>query len=140
MNTQIDQIIISNEYIENRNYDFLLNSKQNEFYGKNVFFTQGLKGNRFVYFQIIGNLGGTANDFDFNIQTEYYIIANSLMDNLKAGIIDVQLEELEKKLNGKGKKYTHLKIISTETFIKFVVNRCLAIGDQVTLNLINSVK
>jgi len=107
MTTQNNQILIDTEYIENRNSYFLLNSKPNIFYGKNVFFTEGLNEFRFVYFQIIGNLGGTANDFDFSVQTDFYIIANSLIDRLKNGIRDIQIEDLERKLNAKGKRYTH---------------------------------
>jgi hypothetical protein len=140
MTGEIDQILINRTTIENSTSNFLLNSKTNPFYNKNIFFTGGLRGNRFVYFQILGNLGGTANDFDFSIQTDYYVISDSIIEKLILGIKDIQLEELEQKINAKGKKYKHLQIITEEALLKHIMKRCLSINDQVTLNLITSVK
>ena len=135
-----DQIVIDLKYLEERNKYFLSSSEQNAFYGKNVYFTQGLIKDKYVYFQILGNLGAMATDFDFSPQTEFFIISRVLVDKLREGLKDTQLVDLEGKLNAKGKKYTHLQIISADTLLKFVENRCLVINDQVPLNLINRVK
>ena len=132
-------ITIDIQTIDKFSNDFLESSKSNPFYGKNIFFTQGLRTIKYIEFQIIGNLGGYADDNEFNTETDYYVIADSLIKDLQYGKKDDQLQELEKKINAKGKKHEKLKIISEVVFLKFVKKRCDEIGDNVTLNLINQV-
>jgi hypothetical protein len=84
MDTQ-KHITIDNDTIDKFSDDFLTTSKSNPFYDKNIFFTQGLWTTKYTEFQIIGNLGGWANDYEFNTQTEYYIIADSLLKDLRTG-------------------------------------------------------
>lgn len=132
-------ITIDSATIEKRSNDFLQNSESNPFYDKDVYFTQKLKGYKYVEFQIIGNLGGHPNDYEFNTNTDYFIIGDSLIMDLKDGKKDEQLIDLEKRLNEKGKKYNQLKIISESAFLKHIRKRCEEIGDKVTLNLINLV-
>lgn len=76
-------IIIDPTYIERSTNSFLANTKSNPFYDKHVFFTQGLKVSKYIEFQIIGNLGGRGDDIEYNSQTDYYIIADSIVDALK---------------------------------------------------------
>jgi hypothetical protein len=110
---------------------FLEKSKPNQFYDKNVFFTQKLRGSKYNQFQVIGNLGGIPTDTDF------YIISDFIFEEVKCGIIDTQLVELGKKLNSKGKKHTKLKVLTEKVFLEHIHKRCLKINDQVTLHLIS---
>ena len=121
METQ-DHITIDNNTIDKFSDDFLTTSKSNPFYDKNICFTQGLRTTKYIEFQIIGNLGGWANDYEFNTETDYYIIADSLIEDLQTGRKDEQLQQLEKKINAKGKKHLKLKIISETAFLKHVKN------------------
>ena len=132
-------ITIDNDYIDKFSNDFLTTSTSNPFYDKNIFFTQGLRTTKYIEFQIIGNLGGLANDSEFNTETDYFIIADSLIENLRTGKKDDQLQQLEKKINAKGKKYDKLIIISEYSFLLHIRKRCNEIGDNVTLDLINQV-
>jgi hypothetical protein len=119
-----EHITIDNITIEKFSDDFLTTSRSNPFYNKNIFFTQGLRTTKYTEFQIIGNLGGWANDYEFNTETDYYIIADSLLKDLRMGMKDEQLQQLEKKINAKGKKHEKLKIISESAFLKHIKKRC----------------
>lgn len=138
MDTQ-EYIRIDIDAIDKFSNDFLNTSKTNPFYDMNIFFTQGLQTTKYTEFQIIGNLGGWANDNEFKADTDYYIIADSLIRDLRKGKKGEQLQQLEKKINAKGKKHEKLKILSETTFLKHVKKRCEEINDNVTLDLINRV-
>jgi hypothetical protein len=124
-----------NSYSEN----FLQKSKSNQFYDKQVFFTQKLCCSRHKQFQVIGNLGGIPTDTEFTPETDFYIISDFIFEELKQGFKDNQLIELEDKLNAKGKKYGKLKILTEKVFLEHIQQRCLMINDQVTLDLIKDV-
>lgn len=132
-------ITIDLTYIERSSNGFLANIKTNPFYDKHVFFTQGLKASKYVEFQIIGNLGGRGDDIEYNSQTDYYLIADSIIDALKRGIANNELKILEQKLNAKGGKRISVKILSETALLRHVHKRCIEIGDEVTLALINRV-
>jgi len=138
MNEQ-QHVTINLDNIEKFSNEFLTNIKSNPFYNKNVFFTQGLRATKYIEFQIIGNLGGHANDYEFNTETDYYIIADNFINDLRTGKKDTQLQQLEKKINAKGKKHENLEILSETAFLKHIRKRCQEIGDNVTLDLINQV-
>lgn len=118
---------------------FIEQSKSNQFYNKNVFFTQKLEGSKYNQFQVIGNLGGIPSESEFTSETDFYIISNEILKDLKNGNIDNQILELEKKINSKGKKHTKLKILTEKIFLEHIHKRCLEINDQVTLNLIKNI-
>lgn len=132
-------IKIDAETIEKFSNEFLLSSKSNPFYNKNVFFTSGLRTLKYNEFQIIGNLGGWANDNEFNTKTDYFIIADRLIDDLKEGKVDEQIQQLEIIINAKGKKYKKLKIISEIALLNHIVKRCYEINDKVNLRLLNKI-
>jgi len=116
---------------------FLEKSKPNQFYDKNVFFSKKLRGSKYIQFQVIGNLGGFPTDAEFSVaDTDFFIISDFIIEELKRGIKDEQLIELEKKINLKEKKHTKLKILTEKVFLKHIYERCLNINDQATLHLI----
>lgn len=133
---QTEKIEINENSINSFIEIFLEKSKPNQFYDKNVFFTQKLQGSKNNQFQVIGNLGGLPTNTEFSSDTDYYIISDFIFEELKLGNIDSQLIELEKKINSKGKKHTKLKVLTEKVFLKHIHERCLNINDQVTLNLI----
>jgi hypothetical protein len=115
---------------------FIEQSKSNQFYNKNVFFTQKLKGSQYNQFQVIGNLGGIPSDSEFTSETGFYIISNKIFEDLENGFIDYQIAELEKKINSKGKKYSKLKILTEKVFLEHIHKRCSYLNDKSTLHLI----
>ena len=132
----IDKILVNIDFFDSNSSAFLEGSKSNQFYGKNVFFTQKLKGYKYNQFQVIGNLGGIPNDSEYDTSTEFYVVSDTLYEELKTGNKDTQLVELEERLNLKGKKYNNMNICTEQVFLKYIYNRCSKINDQVTLNLI----
>ncbi|MFN3783357.1 MAG: hypothetical protein ACK4R6_05540 [Spirosomataceae bacterium] len=130
------RIEISKSSIDTLSELFLEKSRLNQFYDKNVFFTQNLKGFKYNQFQVIGNLGGHPTDTEFSTDTDFYIISDLIVEDLRRGLKNEQLTELENKINSKGKKHTKLKILTEKVFLRYVYERCSSINDQVTLNLI----
>lgn len=143
------EVIVNYGYIKEQVFKFTNNSKSNPFYNKNVFFTNQLKGNKYSEFQVIGNLGGWANDNELTIDTDYFIIADSIMNEISLDENHPLLKELNKEFNVYSKtenklirnyKYKNLQIISEAVFLNHVIKRCNEINDPVTRNLINSLK
>jgi hypothetical protein len=133
---ETEKIEISETSVNNFIKIFVDKCKPNQFYDKNVFFTQNLRGSKNNQFQVIGNLGGLPTDSDFSSDTDFYIISDFIFEELKRGNMNSQLIELEKKINSKGKKHTKLKVLTEKVFLEHIQNRCLNINDRVTLNLI----
>ncbi|PRZ19579.1 hypothetical protein [Flavobacterium granuli] len=134
-----EYIKIGLEQIEKYSSEFLEKSKPNQFYDKSIFFTQNLNGSKHNHFQIIGNLGGYPTESEFLSETNFYIISEKIINDLKNGNLDNQIIELEKKLNAKGKKHSKLKILTEKVFLKHIEERSLNIGDMVTLELVNKI-
>jgi hypothetical protein len=134
-----EYIKIDNDTVRQFSQDFLAKSTANPFYGKNVFFTQGLRADKHIEFQILGNLGAWASDTEFSGETDYYIIADNLLRDLLINKMDEQLQVLEKEINAKGKRHDKLKIISESAMLKYVTELCEAVNDTVTLDLVKRV-
>lgn len=134
-----DQIILDIDTINQFSNEFLSTSNLNPFYNKNIYLSQGLRTIKYTEFQILGNLGGWANDYEFNTQTDFYVIADSIIHDLKNGKKDNQLSLLEMKINDKGKKYENLKIIHETAFLIQVKKLCDTLGDNATLNLLKRI-
>ncbi|WP_291727987.1 hypothetical protein [Bernardetia sp.] len=130
-------IITDFQSIQKSSELFLRDSPSNPFYNKNVFFTQNLKANKHIEFQIIGNLGGFANDREIDYNTDYIIVSDTLMEGLKNNFIHEKLEEIQKIFDEKPDKYYKIKIVSESAFLQHIKKRCEKGSDQVTLNLIN---
>ena len=130
---------IDMDNIDKASSDFLETSKSNPFYNKNVFITQGLGESKYIIFQILGNLGGLAIDYEFTTEIDYIIVTDSLINDLREGKKIEQLRLIETKINDKGKNYENLKIISESAFLSYVKIRSETINDNVTLNLLNKV-
>ena len=131
-----EKIEINENSINTFSEIFLEKSKPNQFYDKNVFFSKKIRGSKYNQFQVIGNLGGVPTDAEFSSDTDFFIISDFIIEELKRGIKDEQLIELEKKLNSKGKKHTKLKVLTEKVYLKHIHERCLNINDQATLHLI----
>lgn len=133
---EFDKIELNENSINEYSKLFIEQSKSNQFYNKNVFFTENLCGSKYNYFQVIGNLGGIPTQTEFTGETDFFIISDFDFEELKKGNIANSLINLEKNYNNKGKRHTKLKILTESVFIKHIYQRCLEINDNVTLELI----
>lgn len=139
------KIIVNIDFFKKQNKLFLENSKSNPFYDKNIYFTQGLKGDKYRQFQLLGNLGAWADDDEFSIETDFYIISDLLMKDLENDPKHKLFCSLYHRINVYLKvekgifanyKYEKLQFISESTMHKHVLKRCNEIGDINTKELI----
>jgi len=117
--------------------EFLHGKKFNPLYDRRVFFAPGIKTKPTVIWQMVGNLGGWVENSDIGISTDFVIIPDTMVEALKNGQQDPLLLEVEKKMNGKGRGYDGLRIVSEGTFLAFVRRRSEETGDAVMQNLLN---
>lgn len=143
------EVIVDIDYLYMQNSIFKSTKKSNPFYDKEVLFSDKLLGNKYVEFQIIGNLGGWANDRELTLETEYYIISNSIIAEIINNPNHPIVEKLNETLNVYSQtekkrilnyRYKKLQIISEEVFLNHVIKRCEEINDTVTMKLITKLK
>lgn len=133
---EFEKIEIDEKSINEYSKIFIEQCKSNQFYNKNTFFTENLRGSKHNQFQVIGNLGGFPTQTEIIGDTDFFIISDFDIEELRNGNVSKKLIELEKSYNSKGKKHTKLKILTEKVFLEHIHQRCLEINDQVTLNLI----
>jgi hypothetical protein len=139
--------IIINEVYLNENITQLLNDAElNYLYGKDVFFTAGFSQNKSSMFQMIGNLGAYANDYEYDDSINVFVLSDSLYNQIKNGFKDEILKKVERKLNSKKESeekflpITDKKplVITESSLIDFVKKRTLYYNDPVTQGLLNT--
>jgi hypothetical protein len=152
----VKKIIIDEDYLNENRTQLLNNAPLNYLYGKEVFFTAGFNQNKSILFQMIGNLGAYANDYEYDDSINVFVLSDSYIEQMKNGFIDEILKKVERKLNIKRiikngplsvtdkvplpitKK--NLLVITTSTLIDFVKKRISFYGDKVTQELINALQ
>lgn len=135
-----EKIRLNEEYVI-RDIAFLLNdAPMNYFYGKDVFLTSGVSDSKPILFQILGNLGAYANDYELDSSINVLVISELCYSQLKDGVKDNILTAVESKLNAKGQTFKDLLIISENSVIDFVKRRTTFYNDQVTQSLLNSLQ
>lgn len=132
-----DKIDLNEEYIYNHDTFLLESAPLNYLFGKEIFFSSGFLKDKSILFQIVGNLGAFANDYELHNLVNVFVISDSLFGQIKAGYKDQILLLLEKKLNSKGQPFKDLLIVTESVLIKFVNKRTSFYGDKATQNLIN---
>ena len=115
---------------------FLHGETYNPVYDCNVWFAPGVKLREPAVCQIVGNLGGWVENAEIDLSTDFVIIPDAMVEALKCGRQDPLLVMLEKKINGKGRKYDQLRVISEGTLVAYVRRRVEKTGDEVMMNLL----
>jgi len=134
-----ERIRVNKTFIDSENNTFLSNAPINTFAGKEVYFSPGQLNNRYVVFQLIGNLGGHPNDYEFNSTTDYFILGDTIYKESDFDYHEV-IKDLERRLNQKGRPYKGLKIITESTLLEYCIIRNEAIKDSATSKLIKALK
>jgi hypothetical protein len=133
-----EKIIVNKDYLL-KDQNFLIEEAPlNYFYGKEVFFTSGFSKNKSILFQILGNLGAYANDYELDNSINVFVVSNSILESLEKGLKDKILETLETKLNSKGQPFKDLITITESSLIGFVEKRTSFYGDTATQELLNA--
>ncbi len=97
-------------------------------------------------FQIIGNLGAYANDYEYDESINVFVLSDSLYNQIKNGFKDEILKKVERKLNSKKESEEKILpitdkkplVITESSLIDFVKKRTLYYSDPVTQGLLNT--
>jgi hypothetical protein len=131
---------VDRKFFEDRSKDFLSSSPLNVLYDKEIYVTQGIKSKKHIVFQMIGNLGGHPNDYEFKSYIGVFVLGDLLLEKLLNGEVDATIKDLENRLNAKGNYYKDLIIITESTLIEFVKRRILKYNDSATQYLVDLLK
>jgi hypothetical protein len=141
-----ERIIINEDYLNENKTQLLNDAPLNYLYGKEVFFTTGFNQNKYILFQMIGNFGAYANDYEYDDSINVFVLSDSYYEQVKKGFKDEILKKVEKKLNSKReseKKPLPITeknplVITKSSLLDFVKKRSSSYGDKVTQELIDS--
>jgi len=120
--------------------DYSSIGEMNGFYQKEVFFTDGFKGNKSLLYQALGNLGAFARDYDFDKEISLVIISTSIIENFINGSPHTFIDELEEKLNQNSSPYRRMKFITEEHLIWYIENRIKLTNDSQLGDLVQKYK
>ena len=104
-----EKICINEEYLNENRTQLLNDAALNYFYGKEVFFTAGFNQDKSTIFQLIGNLGAYANDYEYDDSIRVLVLSDSLYNQLMNGFEEDILKKVEKnefKKRIKGETFT----------------------------------
>ena len=130
-----ERIVVNEKLIEKGNTFLVEDAPLNYLYGKEVFFSSELGGGKSLLYQMVGNLGAFANDYELENSIKVFTVSDSLYSKMIIGDKDESLLMLEKKLNSKGQPFKDLLIITETTLINFINKRNAHYGDTVTQSL-----
>lgn len=131
----------------NITYDFIFNPKFKSLVtisrdgithrlGGREIFTHKIPGNKYLFWQIIGDLAGSASETFDPSTADYIMLPKSTIESLKNGVKDELILLVSKVYNeSKAKKFTY-KFVLEDDLIPFAKSRSMKINDTITLNLI----
>jgi DNA polymerase III subunit epsilon len=119
--------------------EFLRRNKYNDFSGKNVYFSSDLSIERTTAFQHVGNCSGYGHDYDKDeiSNSDYFIISDKLIIDLKNGIKNKSIIDFEKIRNEAQNRgnLKSVKLISESTFLNYIENRVKFQKGEIKMNL-----
>lgn len=116
--------------------DFFMTKKSNPFYGKNVYFSEGLCSDPLLFFQLIGNYGGWGTNRDLSLDIDVVVLSDKILATLKTGIKTVEFLRIERHWNERLKKANKLKLLSERALISFSSQRIRTSGDWSTSRIL----
>lgn len=134
------KIVINEDYLKNSNASLTEKAPLNYLYGKEIFFSTGFNQDNYILYQIAGNLGGYANDYDLNSTIDVFVLSNSIVDELLMGSKSETVIRIEKILNNKAQPFNNCLVITETGFINFVEKRTATYADKATQSLIAVLK
>lgn len=118
---------IKTEQIEDDSKAFLKRNKYNDFSYKKVYFSSDLSIERTTAFQHVGNCSGYGHDYD-TVEipnSDYFVISDKLITDLKNGIKNKSIIDFEKLRNGAQNRgnLSSVKLLSESTFLEYMERR-----------------
>lgn len=127
VHSDVTSFEIKIEQIENDSIAFIKRNKYNDFSNKKIYFSSDLSIERTVAFQHVGNCSGYGHDYDVDeIPTsDYFVISDKLISDLKKGIKNksiIDFEKLRNEAQNRG-SLSSVKLISESTFLDYINRR-----------------
>jgi len=110
------------------------------FYGKEIFLTDGFKGDTQYLFQSFGNVGAHPRSRDLDKDISFIIISDKFIDLFESGTQVEFITDLENRLNQNNSPYRRMKFISEEQVVWYFENRAKANNDEILDDLIKKYK
>lgn len=93
-----------------------MDSDELSMYGKEVFVTKDIGGDKNILLQMIGNVGGFARMDNFDKDIILVIFSDNILNRLKNGDKDPFIQQVEDLINGSNTPYRKL-IFTSETLV-----------------------
>jgi hypothetical protein len=132
-----EKIEVNEKYIEKDNSFLIENAPLNFLYGKEIFFTSGFCKDKSLLYQMVGNLGAFANDYELENSISIITLSDSLYQKMRIGDNVEILNMIESKLNSKGQPFKDILIITESALLVYIKKRVGYYGDKVTQSLID---
>jgi hypothetical protein len=130
-----EKYLVIKKSIDKGNSFLIENAPLNYLYGKEIFFSTGHNDRKYLLYQMVGNLGAFANDYDFDNSISVCVISDSLIDRKDNGQNDDGLDYIERKLALKTEASRDLLVVSESALINFIQKRNSTYTDAVTSSL-----
>lgn len=130
------KIILSISELEKRSHDTYYSIQEHSFHEMTVFFTDNMRVDRLLYYQLVGNRGGHSEPNEFPTQTEFAVVSDKIVHYLKMGVKHYMIELIEFKLNQNQK----MKIITETDFVRIVMHRAQRVNDIASLTLLEKIE
>lgn len=130
------KIVLSHSDVINRSNSHIGLFEELSFYNNSVFFTDNLKADRLLYYQLVGNRGGHPEQIEFPPSTEIVVLSEKVVKLLEMSVRHYMLDYIEIKLNQNNK----LIILTEPDFLRIVKQRADRINDSSSLNLISRIE
>ncbi len=130
------KIVLTHSELLNRSDSHINLFEDMSFYDKKVFFTDNLKGDRLLYYQLVGYRGGHAEPIEYPTDTNIVVVANKVAEYLKMSVRHYMIEFIELKLNSN----PNLTLLIESDFLRIIEQRANRINDQPSLDLLKRIK
>jgi DNA polymerase-3 subunit epsilon len=115
------------EQIEKDSESFLTRNKYNDLSNKKVYFSSDLSIEKTTAFQHVGNCGGYGHDYDKEEipDSDYFVVSDKLIEDLKKGIKSksiIDFEKLKNKAQNRGDLHL-VKLLSESAFLEYIERR-----------------
>lgn len=100
------------------------------FYNKEVYFTDGFKGDTQYLFQALGNIGAYARRKDIDADVTVVIVSNEIIQVPESDAYKDFVNQFENLFNQKNTPYLRLKFMSEEDLLNYLSNRAANFNDE----------
>jgi len=134
--TRKKKIVLTHSEVITRSNSHIGLFEELSFYDKSVFFTDNLKADRLLYYQLAGNRGGHPEQIEFPPSTEIVVLSDKVVKLLEMSVRHYMLDYIEMKLN----LNNSLIILIESDFHRIVKQRAERVNDSSSLNLISRIE